>query len=327
MQSPYLSLHPVHSSFGANLNQKRPRVLGTSGQKESPVVKFLVSGGAALVFEASCGHFMEFLKVLKQTNADKSYPELVRGITKSKGIIGLWDGFLPWGAVQAVAKGSVFGLGHVLATNSLKPMVDQGTMRKDVADVLAGGIGGGFQGFVLSPTLLLKTRVMTNPIFRERMSMGETTRQSLSVGMKVIREEGMAALMKGSAVFSAKRVADWSTRFLFCVVAENVVYKRSDPDYKLTRAEQIVAGLLGGTASTVCTLPLDVAVAQIQQASKAGQKVPLVQLFADQYREGGVKQLTGMATRGFLARLAHVSLTTALMKTVTSAIYDALYGR
>ena len=35
--------------------------------------------------------------------------------------------------------------------------------------VVAGGLAGGFQGYVLSPLLLLKTRVMTDPVFRESM--------------------------------------------------------------------------------------------------------------------------------------------------------------
>jgi hypothetical protein len=32
-------------------------------------------------------------------------------------------------------------------------------------------------GLVLSPTLLLKTRVMTDPVFRNKMSLGETNKQ------------------------------------------------------------------------------------------------------------------------------------------------------
>jgi hypothetical protein len=81
---------------------------------------------------------------------------------------------------------------------------------------------------VLSPTLLLKTRVMTDPIFRQNMSMLETSKQSARVGMKVIRNEGVAALMKGSITFSLKRVADWSSRFLFAVMAEDLLFKKGD---------------------------------------------------------------------------------------------------
>lgn len=133
-----------------------------------------------------------------------------------KGIAGLWDGFFPWGLLQAVAKGvrvsyvfggggwksfiictvdqsrltvpnaqAVFGGAHSFARAQLLPFVDRGEMNAMLAETVAGGIGGGFQGLVLSPTLLLKTRVMTDPIFREKMSMLETSAQSARVGMKV----------------------------------------------------------------------------------------------------------------------------------------------
>eukprot|EP00953_Heterococcus_sp_UTEX-ZZ885_P029383 15599-Heterococcus_DN1.PRE.1 len=82
-----------------------------------------------------------------------------------------------------------------------------------------------------------------------------------------------------------------------------------------------------GSASALSTIPIDVMVAQIQQvsaielavtepASKAGQAVSVVDTFKAQYAEGGMQQIVGFATRGFGARVAHVALTTALMKTV-----------
>jgi hypothetical protein len=85
------------------------------------------------------------------------------------------------------------------------PFVDRGELNSMLAETVAGGIGGGFQGLVLSPTLLLKTRVMTDAIFREKMSMWQTSKASARVGMKVIRNEGVAALMKGSITFSLVR--------------------------------------------------------------------------------------------------------------------------
>jgi hypothetical protein len=65
----------------------------------------------------------------------------------------------------------VFGFAQAFAKNQLQPLVEQKYISSSTANILAGGIGGGFQGFVLSPTLLLKTRVMTDPVFRENMSM------------------------------------------------------------------------------------------------------------------------------------------------------------
>ena len=129
----------------------------------------IVSAIVTLVFEAMIGHILEFLKIVMQTssssNTDISYVQVVRSITAEKGILGLWDGFCPWGIVQAVCKGAVFGLAHATALQTLKPLAEQKYIPMALALTLAGGIGGGFQGYILSPTLLLKTRVMTVRLF------------------------------------------------------------------------------------------------------------------------------------------------------------------
>jgi hypothetical protein len=125
----------------------------------------IVSAIVTLVFEALIGHILEFLKIVMQTssssNPNISYLQVIQTITAEKGILGLWDGFCPWGIVQAVCKGAVFGLAHAAALQTLRPLAEQRYIPMALALTLAGGIGGGFQGYILSPTLLLKTRVMT----------------------------------------------------------------------------------------------------------------------------------------------------------------------
>ncbi len=59
----------------------------------------------AWIYEFSIGHFLEFTKVLKQTKQG-SYLQLVQGIMREKGVVGVWDGFFPWGSIQAIAKGT-----------------------------------------------------------------------------------------------------------------------------------------------------------------------------------------------------------------------------
>merc|ERR1712127_537331 len=121
-----------------------------------------------------------------------------------------------------------------------------------MALTLAGGIAGGFQGFVLSPTLLLKTRVMTNPVFREKMSLWRTTMLSFAIGFEVVKNEGVFALMKGSDIFALKRVFDWSTRYFFSDMFEALMLSLGKgANGVLSPGEKIIASLLGGTASTI----------------------------------------------------------------------------
>ncbi|KAI9912844.1 hypothetical protein PsorP6_005785 [Peronosclerospora sorghi] len=294
---------------------------------EKAGVKLLVGAGVCLTYEFALGHYLEFIKIMKQTKPQLSYLQLTKEIVHGKGLVGVWDGFFPWGAIQGLAKGSVFSWGHSIARTALIPLVKDGKISKGTSEVIAGGIGGGFQGFVLSPTLLLKTRVMTDPIFREKMTPLETMSRSMRIGVKVIRAEGVTALMRGSGMFSLKRVADWSTRFFFSVQAENIVYKQNNPDRVLTTNEQVISSLLGGLVSAAVTLPMDVLVAQIQQASKAGEKVSAVELFRQQYHAGGLNKVLAFGTTGFVARFIHASFTTMIMKTATSVVYDMVEGR
>lgn len=256
------------------------------------------------------GHLLEFFKIVMQTAPEGvTYVDILRDITSAKGIAGLWDGFCPWGIVQAVFKGAVFGLAHATASNILVPLADQGKLALPLALTLAGGIGGFFQGIVLSPTLLLKTRVMTDPVFRQKMSLLRTTWLSFCIGSDVVKREGFMALMKGANTFAVKRVFDWSTRFYFSDLFESIMLEAKG-GLRLSTAEKSLASFLGGVLSTLSTLPLDVIVAKTQDTKNAGVKVSPWALFQTELKEKGWTGVRKTYTKGFVARLLHVCTTT-----------------
>ena len=184
-------------------------------------------------------------------------------------------------------------------------------------------MGGFVQGIVLSPLLLLKTRVMTDPSFRGEGGLFATAAASAAVGARIIRAEGAGALMKGSGIFSLKRAADWTTRFLFVVMVENAM--RAAPGAKLSDGQLVFASLAGGALSALSTIPMDVVVAIKQSAAKAGKAVSLVDTFSEQIKAGGVGGTLRFATKGLAARVFHVALTTLAMKTISSKVYDVIY--
>ncbi len=51
----------------------------------------------------------------------------------------------------------------------------------------------------------------------------------------------------------------------------------------------------------------------------------VLQTFTNEYKLGGWERVAGFATKGFVARTAHVALTTALMKNGTTLVYNMLY--
>jgi len=312
------------------LLQTRGGAIASSTGADEFLRRLIVAALVTLLYEGTLGHILEFLKIVMQTApAGTTYLSVLRDITSEKGLAGLWDGFIPWGVVQAVAKGGVFGLAHAVAKTYTTPLVEKGYIPLPVGLTIAGGVAGGFQGYVLSPTLLLKTRVMTNPIFREKMSLLKTTIESFKIGFDVVGTEGLPALMKGSNIFALKRFFDWSTRYFFSDMFEDIMLKSGTlvvEGGSLSDLGKIVASLLGGTASTIVTLPLDVIVAKSQDAKKAGVKVSAWETFIKDYEEGGLKGLYDANMRGFEARLAHVCFTTVAMKTGSGIMYDYLYG-
>lgn len=241
-----------------------------------------------------------------------------------KGLIGVLDGYFPWGAIQCFVKGASFGFGQTLGYNLLK-----GHLPEFQREVASGGIGGLFQGVVMSPLLLLKTRVMTMPEMRNSGGVIATTIASTKIGAQVVRREGPMALMKGSLLFSTKRMADWTTRFFFAeVVADSIrKYNASRGHVRpLDFYESSGAALAGGALSATATIPLDVLVATFQSSAKAGQKVSVMAVWREKMAAGGVTGVIKYSSKGYVARVAHVAATTLLMKSVSTAVYE-LYNK
>lgn len=325
---PFIHSTPPHSqtSFFAKSSVLSIRGGAAADLGSEFAKRLLVSAIVTLCYEALLGHFLEFVKIVMQTSPPgTTYLDIIELITQEKGIAGIYDGFVPWGVVQAVFKGGVFGLAYSMASSLLRPLVKEGMIPKQMALTLAGGIGGGFQGYVLSPTLLLKTRVMTNPIFRESMSLWRTSLLSFHIGFDVVASEGIGALMKGANIFAIKRVFDWATRYYFSDVVASMI-KKHNGGADLTAGEMITADLVGGFFSTLSTLPLDVLVAKTQDAKKAGVSVSAWTIFQEELKERGWGGLANDYMSGFTARLAHVCFTTVAMKTGTGFVYDALFG-
>jgi len=323
----------LHSKTSTLLHSRSPDPLllrtrgGALSNQDEFIRRLTVTALVTLLYEGVLGHILEFLKIAMQTApTGTTYISILQLITKEKGLAGLWDGFIPWGVVQAIGKGGVFGLSHAIAKSYIMPLVEKGTIPKQLGLTLSGGIAGAFQGYVLSPTLLLKTRVMTNSVFRESMSLLRTTLLSFKIGFEVVNNEGLSTLMKGSNIFALKRFFDWSTRFFFSDLFELMLLNYSGVE-ALSQGQKITASLLGGTASTISTLPLDVIVSKSQDAKKAGVKVSAWDTFIKDYNEGGWKGLYDANMMGFEARLAHVCFTTVAIKTGTGIMYDYLYGK
>ena len=180
----------VPTPNGSNNTPNSNPTKSNAKKSENPLAKLVISGGVTIFFEACAGgHYLEMVKILKQTTG-APYGDLTRRMMANKGILGLLDGFMPWGALQACVKGSSFGFGQALALGVLERVQHVVPMSDSWRMVLSGGVGGFTQGIIMSPMLLLKTRVMTDPRFRTTGGFWSTSLHSLRLGRELVQTEG-----------------------------------------------------------------------------------------------------------------------------------------
>ena len=213
---------------------------------------------------------------------------------------------------------------HPPRTLNTRPSQHCPALSNPIPQVLAGGLAGGFQGYVLSPLLLLKTRVMTDPVFRTKMPTSTTILRSFQVGANVLVNDGVLGLMKGSNTFAFKRVFDWSTRYYFAEVVEQVF--ESVIGHPLDAKQKMAASLIGGSISAVSTLPLDSLLSKIQDAKNSGNADSAMTIIKKEYKQGGVKQLWNNYMVAWEMRCVHVGLTTVALKTWSPMVYAKLFN-
>lgn len=168
---------------------------------------------------------------------------------------------------------------------------------------------------VLSPLLLLKTQVMTDPVFRGNLS--NPIAKSLQVGVSLVTTQGLGGLMRGSLLFSFKRVIDWISRYFFTGELEQALLFRH-PNRPLTTRQVLTCAVIGGLLSTAVTMPLDMLVSIIQKAQKTtGSTWSIVY---DTFWTNSIDFQS--LSRGFTARALHVIFTTMVMRQAVPWVYN-----
>ena len=166
---------------------------------------------------------------------------------------------------MALFKGASFSFGHQTSLNLLSASPLSRLASAKALSIVSSGLGGLLQGVVMSPLLLLKTRVITHAEFRGlEGGLWATSRASLRLGVRLVCEEGPLALCKGMGVFAVKRLCDWLTRFLFVEVLFAALLWSFGVDARASTGLSTAVALLGGMLSALSTTLLDVCTALIQ---------------------------------------------------------------
>jgi len=263
------------------------------------------------------GHTMEMLKIIRQAK-NVSYYEAFQGLWQNEGFLGLYKGFLPWGALQMV-KGIPVIFIQAESDHAMKEM----GVGKQTSETLSGILGGIGQGIFITPTQRLKTIVMTDPKYSGASApktTGEALRTASVVIVDIVKNDGIGSLFKGLGPMMAKRGMDWGLRFWGVAYAKNYLMK-DDPKRELSAIERLGIGFFGGAVSTL-TMPFDSWVANCQKATKSGVSKTSIEVAKEMWAQGRFEPFV----RGWTMRLMHAGYHTMWMTTIGQMIFEWVRG-
>ena len=236
--------------------------------------KGAVSAAAAVSEQIFFGSFLDMLKLEKQRNINNKYPQIAKTFLQQGGIRGLTLGLWPWGVIMYSGRGICFGFGNGLSYDYLSSS-KYDYLSETTKRIMAGCMGGAFEGALTSPIVMMRTRVA-------EAAMGGKKR-----GFELL------PALRAVPVNSFKRGSDWAIRsFIYFHLK-----KEMDP-----MPSGFISGIIAGTITT----PIDRLLPIMQQNNPPKN---IILWFRNSIREKGLR--TVFAGSG--ARILHAGWNTCFV--------------
>ena len=199
----------------------------------SHLKKGAISAVAAVSEQIFFGSFLDMLKLEKQRNINNSYPKIAKTFLQQGGIRGLTLGLWPWGVIMYSGRGICFGFGNGLSYDYLS-RGKHDYFSETNKRIIAGCMGGAFEGALTSPIVMMRTRVA-------EAAMGAPKR-----GFELL------PALRAMPINSFKRGTDWALRsFIYFHLKKDM-----DP---------MTSGFMSGIIAGTITTPIDRLLPVLQQ--------------------------------------------------------------
>ncbi|PYH79633.1 putative mitochondrial DNA replication protein [Aspergillus uvarum CBS 121591] len=226
-----------------------PVATAPAGQTlEKKPVKFsnLLLGAGLNLFEVTTlGQPLEVIKTTMAANRGDSFAGAMGRIWGRGGILGYYQGLIPWAWIEASTKGAV-----------LLFVASEAEFRAKVlgAPDFVAGIAGGMVGGIAQAyaTMGFCTCMKTVEITKHKMAaQGVKPPGTFATFMDIYRKEGIRGINRGVNAVAIRQTTNWGSRFGFSRLAEQTIRKVTDKDdsQKLNAFEKILASSLGGGLS------------------------------------------------------------------------------
>ncbi|OAA44042.1 mitochondrial DNA replication protein [Beauveria brongniartii RCEF 3172] len=215
---------------------------------EKQPVKFsnLLLGAGLNMFEVTTlGQPLEVTKTTMAANRGDGFAAALGRIWSRGGVLGFYQGLIPWAWIEASTKGAVL---LFVASEA------EYYARSFGASQFGGGIIGGMTGGVAQAyaTMGFCTCMKTVEITKHKQAAAGVKPQStFATFMDIYRKDGIKGINKGVNAVAIRQMTNWGSRFGLSRLAEGGIRRatgKGDKE-KLSTAEKIGASAIGGGLS------------------------------------------------------------------------------
>ncbi|BDD59166.1 Mitochondrial DNA replication protein yhm2 [Monascus purpureus] len=225
-----------------------PEAASSAHTIEKKPVKFsnLLLGAGLNMFEVSTlGQPLEVIKTTMAANRNDSFAGAMARIWGRGGILGYYQGLIPWAWIEASTKGAV--LLFVASDAEYRAKV---LGASDFVSGIAGGMAGGVaQAYA---TMGFCTCMKTAEITKHKLAaQGVKPPSTFATFMEIYRKEGVRGINKGVNAVAIRQTTNWGSRFGLSRLAESAIRYVTDKQdgQKLSAWEKVLASGLGGGLS------------------------------------------------------------------------------
>ncbi|EGE03897.1 citrate/oxoglutarate carrier protein [Trichophyton mentagrophytes] len=268
--------------------------MSASGQNkiEKKPVKFsnLLLGAGLNLFEVTTlGQPLEVIKTTMAANRSDTFAGAMGRIWGRGGILGYYQGLIPWAWIEASTKGAV-----LLFVASEAEYVAKTFGANDFIGGISGGMAGGVaQAYA---TMGFCTCMKTVEITKSKMAAaGVKPPSTFATFMDIYRREGIRGINKGVNAVAIRQTTNWGSRFGLSRLAEIGIRKVSGKEegQKLNSLEKIAASTIGGGLSA-WNQPIEVIRVEMQSKTvdpNRPKNLTVGKAFSYIYNQNGIKGL------------------------------------
>ncbi|KAF8525179.1 mitochondrial carrier [Hysterangium stoloniferum] len=251
-----------------------------------------IAVGGIMNMVTTLGQPLEVLKTQMAANRSESMLQAFRTIWSRGGVLGFYQGLIPWAWIEASTKGAVL----LFTASEVETSVVKMGVNPGMAGLLGGMAGGVVQSYV---TMGFCTTMKTAEITRHKQAAsGVKPPSTWALFADIYRREGIKGINKGVNAVALRQCTNWGSRMGFARLAEDMIRsaRGKQQGESLSALDKIFSSAVGGALAT-WNQPIEVVRVEMQSMSRGAAhanrpaKLTVFNTLAFVYRENGIKGL------------------------------------